>query len=148
MKVESQLEVALAEAVTKTVNSIDTAAGFLAAQAPEVISQLLIWHGIKSALMFALGIAILYAAQHFSRRYVGKGVKIDPTSDQKRDNYRQTFTHDENGDWCARTIITGFVGVLSIIAGVSFIIDNLDWLQILVAEKIWLLEYAAKIIKK
>ena len=148
MKVESQLEIALAEAVTKTVDSIDTAAGFLAAQAPEVISQLLIWHGIKSALICVLGIVILYALQHVARRYSGQGAKIDPDSELHKNNHRHTLTHDNNGELCPRIIGTVFAGSLGIVIGIDLTINNLGWLQILVAEKIWLLEYAANIIKK
>ena len=148
MKVESQLEVALAEAVTKTVDSIDTAAGFLAAQAPEVVSQLLIWHGIKSALTCVLGIGVLYAIQHVARRYIGQGALIDLDSKLHRNNHLQTLTHDSKGEWCPRVIGTVFAGSLGIVMGIDLTINNLDWLQILVAEKIWMLEYAAKIIKK
>jgi hypothetical protein len=148
MKVESPLDIALAEAVTKTVDSIDTAAGFLAAQAPEVISQLLLWHGIRSALMCVLGIVILYALQHLARSCTGPGDKIDHDSELHRNNHLQTLTHDGNGEWCPRVIGTVFAGSLGIVMGIDLTISNLDWLQILVAEKIWLLEYAAKIIKK
>ena len=148
MKVESQLEVALAEAVTKTVDSIDTAAGFLAAQAPEVISQLLIWHGIRSALLFVLGITVLFAIQHSARHYSGQGTLIDPDSGLHKNNHLQTLTHDGNGEWCPRVIGAVFIGGLGIVMGIDLTVNNLDWLQILVAEKIWLLEYAAKIIKK
>jgi hypothetical protein len=148
MKVESQLEVALAKAVTKTVDSIDTAAGFLAAQAPEVISQLLLWHGIKSALVCAIGMVMLYVIQYIGRHYLGPGDKIDPGKEDRENNYRQTLTHNEDGEWCVRTLFTACVGVIGFFIGLNLITSNLDWLQILVAEKIWLLEYAAKIIKK
>ena len=146
MKVESKLEVALAEAVTKTADSIDTAAGFLAAQAPEVIAQLLIWHGIKSAILCALGIVMLYIMQHLVRNCSGKGARINPDYPTKG-NCRQTLTHDRDGELCPRTTITAGMAILGIVICLDLTLNNLDWLQILVAEKIWLLEYAAKIIK-
>lgn len=148
MKFESQLDTALAAAVTKTVDSIDTAAGFLAAQAPEVISQLLLWHGIRSALICVLGMVMLYLIQYLGRHYMGPGAKIDLGKEDRDNNHRQTLTHNEDGEWCVRTLFTACAGVIGFLIGLDLITSNLDWLQILVAEKIWLLEYAAKMIKK
>jgi hypothetical protein len=148
MKSESQLDTALAAAVTKTVDSIDTAADFLAAQAPDIIAQLLLWHGIKSALLCVLGIGVIYAIQHVARRYSGQGALIDPDSGLHKNNHLQTLTHDGSGEWCPRVIAAVFVGCLGTVMGIDLTVNNLDWLQILVAEKIWLLEYAAKMIKK
>ena len=43
-----QLQEALAELLGKANNGIDTAGNFLASELPEVIQQLLMWHGVKS----------------------------------------------------------------------------------------------------
>tara|TARA_R110002126_G_C10175709_1_gene474366 strand:+ start:40 stop:477 length:438 start_codon:yes stop_codon:yes gene_type:complete len=145
MKLQSELDTALAEAVIKTVDGIDTAAGFLAAQAPDIIEQLLFWHGIKSALMFVFGIALLFTLQYLARRYIGKGPIRECGSPGGR--YEQTLTHDGDGEICPRTVFTIMIGFFPVVFGIALTIGNLDWIQIIVAEKIWLLEYAAKMIK-
>jgi hypothetical protein len=145
-KTNDELNAVLIGAVNKTVEVFDTAAEFLEAQAPEVLEQLLMWNLVSSLVSFVTGIVVLYALQHFVRKYSGKGARVNPDAEYCRDR-KQTLTHDENGNICPRTMLT--FTVVSIAGSVAFaaVVNNMDWLQILVAEKIWLLEYAAKMIK-
>jgi hypothetical protein len=141
-----ELNAVLIGAVNKTVKVFDTAAEFLEAQAPEVLEQLLMWNLVSSLLAFVTGIVVLYALQHFVRKYSGKGARVNPDAEYCRER-KQTLTHNEMGDICPRTMLS--FTVVAIAGSVAFaaVVDNMDWLQILVAEKIWLLEYAAKMIK-
>jgi hypothetical protein len=145
-KTNDELNAVLIGAVNKTVEVFDTAAEFLEAQAPEVLEQLLMWNLVSSLVSFVTGIVVLYALQHFVRKYSGKGARVNPDAEYCRDR-KQTLTHDEAGDICPRVMIT--FTVVGIAGSVAFaaVVNNMDWLQILVAEKIWLLEYAAKMIK-
>jgi hypothetical protein len=145
-KTNDELNAVLIGAVHKTVDVFDTAAEFLAAQAPEVLEQLLMWNLVSSLMSFVTGIVVLYALQHFVRKYSGRGARLNPDSEYCKD-HKQTLTHDENGNICPRTLLT--FTVVAIAGSVAFaaVVNNMDWLQILVAEKIWLLEYAAKMIK-
>ena len=59
--------------------------------------------------------------------------------------YKWTLTHDDVGDLHPISMITGFITFLIVIPSTSMI--NLEWLQIWIAPKVWLIEYAQSLIK-
>jgi hypothetical protein len=147
IEVKEQLSTVLVGAVSKTVEAVETAAGFLAAQAPDVIEQLLMWHLVNSLLLCVTGVVVLYMLQRILRSCTGKGAAVDP-DDTYHYGYKQTLTHDSKGNQCPRTIATVIVSAVVFMIGINLITGSMDWLQILVAEKIWLMEYAADMVKK
>ena len=148
MDAQTELTAAIAGAVTKTVGAVETAAGFLSAQAPEVIEQLLMWNLVKSSLLFFLGLVFLYTAYIFSKKWVGVGVIINPNTHYSSDKrHEPTLTHDRYGDVSLIGIYLWIFVAAILFIGISLMLSNLDWLKILLAEKIWLMEYAAYMVR-
>lgn len=123
------LDQALATAITKAVSGLDQAATFLAAEIPDVIRQLLIWKATVSGLMFMGCILITCAWAYIMKTYI--------------------WVQDEDGKryWADEWNSPGQALMVSGVAltGAAALFD-VAWLQILVAPKIYLIEYAAKFI--
>ena len=117
-----ELQKALGELLSKANNGINTAGEFLAAELPDVIQQLLMWHSLKSCIygvLFSFVLAIsIYGLVRGWRAMVDD---IDYTP----------------GFLCGLVA----VAMSSIITFKCFSTALMIW----VAPKVWLLEYAAKL---
>jgi len=139
-----ELQKALSDLINKTSNGIDSASGFLASEIPDVIQQLLMWHGIYNFLMFIVGLIFLAATYPVVKcciNFLCKA-KVDlenrePWTVYKDSSSITSFTYDIRHG----VFIIPFIQVL-----MAFSTINLKWLQIWIAPKVWLLEYAAKIV--
>jgi len=103
-------------------------------QAPEVVEQLLMWHGVESLIQCIA--AILSLALPFVH------YKIVNHSYQKLGVAKW---RDESGFWIP-TAITGLV-VFPCTLGCFFTFINIKWLKIWLAPKVYLLEYLADLVK-
>lgn len=140
------LNQALTKLIEASLAAMDSAATFLQAEIPEVIHQLLLWHLTYHLIMFVTGLAIIASLIYVWGKYSGRGRVLEEGSNYRDSKYSFTLTHDERGDIGAHMI--GSVFITSVISGV--VIDtffNLEWLQILIAPKVWLIEYAAQLVK-
>lgn len=129
-----QLQSAIASLISKAIEATEKGAEFLSAEIPDVVNQLLMWHLVMNATMF-IGALIL------------AGIFI--TLDYKVFKYVWSKDHNEY-DW-EPNFYGGYLGLGSLIrifvfipVSISF---NLTWLQIWIAPKIFLIEYAAKLVK-
>lgn len=125
-----QLQEALAELLGKANNGIDTAGDFLASELPEVIQQLLMWHGVKSFIVSLICILAPFIIYKVSAKIA-----------------RLTWQADDADMWDYPHVIipTGVIGGFALIMCTANI--NLTWLQIWIAPKVWLIEYAASLAK-
>lgn len=123
-----QLQNALALILGKTVTAAQAGAEFLMAELPDVIHQLLIWKAIMSGLQSLLAITLTVVGVY---------------------GYYRLFKWDmKNSSYGEK----GFPSFLGGIAGVAVLtaagfLFSMDWLQILIAPKIYLIEYAASLTK-
>lgn len=127
---DEKLQVALAELINKANQGVDGAASFMNAQLPDVVSQLLTWYATKSAIMCLIAVSVVVA-------WIAVEVAV------------VKWMRKEECDSEAFVLIYGLIGSLArilpiIMASYAF---NLDWLQIWIAPKIWLIEYAASLAK-
>jgi hypothetical protein len=124
-----QLQDALTELLGKANNGIDNASNFLVAELPEVIQQLLLWHGVYNFVLFIggllLALAIVFA--DFKMYKVAKDWS--------------------DVDFKSGYLLVGSFGRIFLWAIVLVGMLNLEWLQIWIAPKVWLLEYAASLAK-
>lgn len=127
---DEQLQKALAEIIGKVNGGIDGAASFMIAQIPDVVSQLLTWYATKSAIMCSLAVIVM-VAWFFAERCAIKTLRAG------------------NADFEDWAIVYWLLGSIARIMPVLFVVSylNLDWLQIWLAPKIWLIEYAASLAK-
>ena len=149
----------LDEALTRLINrSIDAAesvaggiseasgdaAAFLAAEIPDVIQQLLVWHAIESLIWFLPGLLLIAAPWFVYWKWGGRGKPAEPKYGEAR--YEETFTHGYDGRVSGMgPLMLG--GVVTTLAGLALILGNLEWLKILVAPKLYLLEYARVLLR-
>lgn len=103
-------------------------------QAPEVINQLLLWHGVESFVMFLTSLLLLCMPFIYYKLAVAAYVKFNV---QKMS--------DEFPYW----MITIVSGIVSTIGSTTMAIDlmNLKWLKIWLAPKVYLLEYLTTLVK-
>lgn len=138
-----QLQQALANILGKTLDGIDTATAFVQAELPDVVQQVLTWYAVKGVFLFVVGLIIISVA-------IIAPVKLLPwASKQRADGAEWTkyngssFITSGYYDGFAPVVIT--LSLISLMSGMVMI--NLDWLQIWIAPKIWLIEYAADLAK-
>ena len=152
----------LDEALTRLINrSIDAAesvaggiseasgdaAAFLAAEIPDVIQQLLVWHAIESLIWFLPGLLLIAAPWFVYWRLGGRGKPAEPKYGEAR--YEETFTHGYDGRVSGEAAaIFALLSGVTTLAGLALILGNLEWLQILVAPKLYLLEYARVLVMR
>ena len=123
------LDTALQDLITGAVAAAETAGGFVAEEAPIVVEQLLAWNFTVSLLLFLAG-AIVVLAMAILIKWINKCSKGDKYSYEWLD-----------ADGCEIFLLLPFIG------GVALIGCNLTWLKIAIAPKLYLLEYAADLIK-
>ena len=129
-----QLQNALSGLLTKTMEGVETASTFLVAELPDVVYQLLLWYGVRSIVETVLAISCVLF-------YIKLEKKLYPFIKGKCDkSYDSDFA-----------FYFGYLGMGSIpraiLLAVAYKHMSLDWLQIWIAPKIWLLEDSATLIK-
>ncbi len=124
-----QLQAELLKIVTNINNGAESVWGFLTDQTPEVVRQLLLWHGIYSLSLTLLGIGILFSVIYFNYQLFKWFSKL---SEQKQREHEGT-------------VIVFMLQIFWLIP-LSFLI-NLTWLKIWLAPKVWLLEYITAMVK-
>lgn len=126
------LQKALAEILKKTTQGVEAGVGFLQRELPDVVQQILIWHGVNSAIFFVLGLAILAYCPWKSKKLWDKGTEVE----------------NANKHACVDGYIYGVLTCWFLSAvGLVIVFTNLTWLQILIAPKLYLIEYAASLVK-
>lgn len=117
--IKTQALAALQQVITDTTTLRD----FAVAQAPEVIRELLTWKFTVSLICFATG-AILLTLGNWGTKKLG--------------DYEYRQTRDRGFSVILHLVVTGL--------GLGLLSSNLDWLQILIAPRVWLIEYAANLL--
>ena len=129
-----QLQNATIVLINKAITATEKGAEFFSEQIPEVVNQLLIWNATRSFLATLFGIVILYFLFIFNIKQYKWWIET-PNGER----YRKI---DEN---FALLALLNIIQLILIPITITFI--NLTWLQILISPKIFLIEYAAKLIK-
>ena len=134
-----QLQNAVSNLITQSISAFQQGATFLNEQIPDVIHQLLLWKAIESFLYF------------FIVGIIGTIVFIYLNYKQ----YKFWMNPDKTGWNEGEPRITGDGGPLVMLNTLQIVIliflynaiTNLDWLQIWIAPKLYLIEYAKTFIK-
>jgi len=123
------LETVLAESIIKFNGAVEKGVEFSIEQAPDLINQALTWNFITSALSmvgFFIAIYVIYALNRYQiKAYRGS------------ESFRETF----NGGAC----LVNFIQILW--PFILFDLFSIEWLKIWIAPKLWLVEYAADLVK-
>lgn len=128
------LQQALAGILNKTMAGVEAGVSFLSAELPDVIQQLLVWKLAESCMLLTLGFAFLLTAIKLIR----KGFK-NLDEEQKKD------WHSEKP---SRYVVPFAIGGFSSTIAFILVMSNAgSALQIWLAPKIYLIEYAASLAK-
>ncbi|AXD90801.1 hypothetical protein B4W97_000245 [Salmonella enterica subsp. enterica serovar Ohio] len=148
---EEQANNILVELLQKASNGIDAAVSFSQTQLPDVVHQLLLWNMVDSLIKTLIAILTIPLVFRFMKKQCQR-VEIGKICDEgyswERGNpkYRQTMVWDSKGE--INFLILPLSGVL-IMWGLFIIatVTNMVWLKIWLAPKLYLIEYAASLIK-
>lgn len=141
----------LVELLQKAANGIDAAVTFSQAQIPDVVHQLLLWEMTYSLIMTILPISTIPAVIWFVKWQckmveIGKFGNEGYSWDRGNPKYRPTMIWDSKGELSFLIAPLAFFlfmwGSWLILA-----IAKMTWLKIWLAPKLYLLEYAASLIK-
>ncbi len=126
---DEQLQQALASLLNKAASGIDAGSAFLQAELPEVIQQLLIWKAVVSGLSMIGFFILIYAIYRINKWQVSY--------------WEKTLEHDDFIDH--PEVVINLIQALWLIP--LFGLWSIDWIQIWLAPKIYLIEYAASLAK-
>lgn len=136
--INTNLQNALSVFINKTIEGVDASVEFLQQEIPDVVYQLILWYGIKSAVtaLFAvIGLILLLII-------LLKGFK------SIKENYKALGDEFLAFGGIFIGIPTASMWLYSVSLVVSVLYHNsITALQIWVTPKIWLLEYAGSFIK-
>ncbi|MDP1297891.1 hypothetical protein Q6301_20160 [Klebsiella quasipneumoniae] len=141
----------LVELLQKASNGIDTAVTFSQAQIPDVIHQLLVWNFTKSLvctllMVLTIPFVVKFAMAMFRRQQDGVFDNEGYSWDRGRPKFKPTLIWQEDGDLSPLTVIFGFaIGLYCLILLLA--IFDMTWLKIWLAPKLYLIEYAASLVK-
>lgn len=131
-RMNDELQKALVEVINKTSKGVESGVEFLQRELPEVVQQILWWHAIHSAIFFVLGLMLLLYLPLKCRSLWQKWSAIE------KENPRADVDGYVWG--CAACLAGTLLGALMVLL-------NLTWLKILIAPKLYLIEYAASLVK-
>lgn len=140
---------ALVNMIDVTVKTMSDVVEFSKQQIPDVIHQLLVWKAVDSLLSFILPAIVFLALTTWCYTFWSK---LPAQESRDNDNCRPWIAdqyRNRDGSLAPRYWIRGYVApALSFIAGfVTLACFNLTWLQIWLAPKVYLIQYAAELVK-
>ncbi|EFH7123039.1 TPA: hypothetical protein ORZ02_003931 [Escherichia coli] len=141
----------LVDLLKKASDGIDSAIAFSQAQIPDVVHQLLVWNMVDSLIKTLIAIStiplvIWFMKKQYQKVEIGKFDNEGWSWEKGKPKYKQTMIWESNGEISFLILPLAAVFVL----WVSFIIavvTNMTWLKIWLAPKLYLIEYAASLIK-
>lgn len=134
----SRTDEVLAKVLEKALAVAEKTGNFVVEQAPDVVQQLIVYNTVINLFWTLLGVLLLFLSPYL----VGRSFKFHRDSS----NYDlNSVTRDEagikGGISLGSAIMSAFMGVLFFSTNFS------DTMKLLFAPKVWLLEYAATLIK-
>ena len=134
---KEQVNQALADILSKVVSGVDGVVEFSKEQIPDVVNQLLMWHALESLLGFFVGVVF------FSFGFYRWKIQL-----KLRSKY-ETLCQEGKMGWDMKDFHIFFsyaTPPVLVIIGFCVLAINLEFIKILVAPKLYLLEYAAKLV--
>lgn len=134
-----QLQQAVATLIEKAIQALESGADFLEAEIPDVIHQLLLWEAVKSFIQFFIAIALIvcsFYCLYLQYKYWTERVPM------KYDSSRMEMRIERDSGPLFLFNSFFFFPIL-----MGFGMMDFKWLQIWIAPKIFLIEYAAKLVK-
>lgn len=129
----------LIDLLKKAANGIDSAVAFSQQQIPDVVNQLLVWNSISSVLTQVACLGIICLVAYIAMRLIkarNAGAKWAV------DSY-----HGSRKPYILAVGATAVFGGMAALTAASIFFSSFDWLKIWLAPKLYLIEYAASLVK-
>ncbi|MGO2457051.1 hypothetical protein [Vibrio casei] len=138
-----QLQKALSDLLGKTINGIDTTVNFMQAQLPDVIQQLLVWYVVKGLFVALFGLFLMIPLILL----LVKLSKVDIAGATEDSFWGEPYGQSGNtiGIGCFASLLASSVAF--VLGALFFMLNILEPVQIWIAPKIWLIEYASSLAK-
>ncbi|HAT2607121.1 TPA: hypothetical protein I8235_000030 [Kluyvera intermedia] len=133
----------LIEMLKKASDGVDAAVSFSQAQIPDVVHQLLVWKFASSIVVMIVGLCLLFTALLTARM-----ILISYSKANVRDGswvIDNSFEYVKSISFTASAVI--LFCVIIFVVSILVVINSFDWLKIWLAPKLYLIEYAASLIK-
>lgn len=131
LTIEEKMETNLQNALSDILISVLSAKDFILAELPDVIHQLLLWKFWGSIICSFATLCVLMISCIYLYKYSKK--------------HKIKIFRDEDGLYVCSWVLLLIWSVISVIWFLKTF--NIDWLQILIAPKVYLIEYSAKLIQ-
>lgn len=138
-----QLESAVVKILERAISGIDSGVEFMQSELPDVIDQLLTWYLAKGVITAIIGLLFIIQLVILVKIYLKKDIKGAKSDSFWVDHY----DHIDNSMGMGAFLAFVFSGMLSIIGLIMFFSSIFEVVKIWVAPKIWLMEYAALLVK-
>lgn len=127
---------ALKQILDRAMSGVDTAVDFLSGEVPEVIYELLLWYGVYKGITSIAAVVLLFVVY----KVIMLPWKARESSHKLHDFYYSSYSGSLEPTAMINMFAAAILGPIAICA------INLEWLQILIAPRIWLIEYAANLV--
>ena len=141
---KAELQTTLNDVLVSVIKGAATAKDFILAETPEVVEQLLMWHWIRSFILFLMLLSVFVLLVLWRRK---------PQTEATERRLAALEGKGYNGRSEGEDFIVfygrhrGKLALIPVTAVALMMFATLDWLQILIAPKLYLLEYAASLVK-
>lgn len=143
-----QAQQVLADMLERAMSGVDAAVEFSQAQIPDVVEQLLIWHMVESLLSCLAAVCVALCSFFLFRKGVAsqKAAREAYKNGEKWTRFRESSSLTSHAYDIKASGVFFYVPA-SLIAIASPFFISTTWLKILIAPKLYLLEYAASLVK-
>ena len=136
-----KLQNQLVEILQSVSTSVGDAKEFMIAELPDVVQQVLSWYTVLSIVENIIGIILLIAMYYIIRNMVVKPKSMSTANIVQRLSFMKE-NYVENGiEYGPGVLLAAAAAVLMLAVAMSKL--NIVFLKILIAPKLWLIEYAA-----
>lgn len=138
-----QLESAVVKILERAISGIDSSVEFMQAELPDVIEQLLSWYMVKGIMTVAEGVFFVIPLIVLIRLYSKQDIK-----GAQSDSFWVDYSSYSENKMGAGVAVSGIFLVIFAAMGVCHAFDGIrEIFKIWIAPKIWLMEYAASLVK-
>ena len=142
VSMSDKLQGAIGDLITKSLDLAEVSGEFLVNEIPDVVYQLMLWHGVKSGIICLAGLLSLVAAIYINYRIIKSITNYTHNGEVGTTVF---LKYGNDPDFVIRFVPFVAINILGVITILNTI--NIEWLQIWIAPKVWLLEYAGNFIK-
>ena len=136
-----QLETQLVEILQSVSTSVGDAKEFMIAELPEVVQQVLSWYTVLSVVENTIAVTLLVLIVYMLRNMLVKPESMSTANVIQRLSFMKDHYAENGIDHSPGVLLWAAAAVIMFAVAMSKL--NIVFLKILIAPKLWLIEYAA-----